>query len=69
MSWDVVAKVNPIRQYNKATMSHQFEAPVYHDAKGHPFVKADELTKGDIEKIQGYLKAKEDRPKRPTVRR
>ncbi len=37
-------------------MKRVFEAPVYNGEKGQPFVKAWELTKADITKIQKCIK-------------
>lgn len=37
-------------------MKRVFEAPRYYDVKGRPYVKADELTKADIAKIQACIK-------------
>jgi len=40
----------------QARMKRVFEAPLYTGVKGQPFVKAWELTKADIAKIQKCIK-------------
>lgn len=45
-----------VRYTYQARMKRVFEAPVYIGEKGQPFVKAWELTKADITKIQKCIK-------------
>lgn len=44
------------KQSHVIGMKRVFEAPVYYGVKGQLYVKAEELTKADIAKIQACIK-------------